>query len=288
MLDFYQNLPHLINPVAFSIGFFSIRWYSIMYLIGFAAVYRILCYRTVNDENFLSIPNQIQNSKVEIKNLILDWIIYAVGGLLIGARLGYVLFYNPGYYFNDPLAVVSPYDFSSGSWTGIFGMSYFGGAAGIFLASLIFCRRRGITFQSWADFIIPAVPAGYFFGRIGNFLNGELYGRITQGAWGMYFPADTERALRHPSQLYEAFFEGLVLFLVLWHWRNRAKFPGQLLAAYLLGYGLLRFGIEFFREPDPGDIRLWGWFTAGQLFSLAFIVLAAVLGGTLWKRKKDV
>lgn len=280
MLSFYQHLPERISPIVFSVGFFSVRWYSLMYLAAFLVTYALLRWRFVRD------INGSKFSISRIQNFLFDWMTYSVAGLLIGGRLGYVLFYNFNYYWHNPLAIVSPYDFSIGVWTGIFGVSYFGGALGIVLAGWIWTRRNKINFWDWADFVIPAIPAGYFFGRLGNFLNGELYGRTTEKAWGMYFPVDFGLALRHPSQLYEAFFEGLVLFVILWLGRNKIKFSGQLVVIYFLGYGLFRFGIEFFREPDKSVDLFLGFLTLGQIFSFGFIALALILGGALFKSKK--
>lgn len=277
MLSFYQHLPQFLDPIVFSVGSFSVHWYSIAYLVGFAVVYGLLKYRAVRGEE----------KRLSLRvDLILDWMTYAILGLLIGGRLGYVLFYNPNYYLEKPWAVISPYDFAVGTWTGISGMSYFGGALGVILASWIWTQKNKMSFWNWADFVIPAIPAGYFFGRIGNFLNGELFGRVTQKPWGMFFPADFGLILRHPSQLYEAFFEGWVLFGVLWWARNKVKFSGQMAVVYLMGYGLFRFGIDFFREPDKGAKLFLDFLTLGQIFSLGFVALALFLWSALSKSKK--
>jgi len=282
-LNLYQRLPFYINPIAFQIGSFQIHWYSLMYLAAFLVVYLLLIYRIKKKEGEYD------------KNFILNFLIYAIIGLLIGARLGYVLFYNLPFYISHPLTIISPFDIS-GNYVGISGMSYFGGVIGVILAGIIFVYFRSSAsldqndpnlpagkagkpsfsdnFFMLADFIVPAIPAGYFFGRIGNFLNGELYGRITQKPWGMYFPADPTGFLRHPSQLYEAFFEGLVIFIILWTIRNKSKFNGQLLLVYFFLYGFSRFFIEFFREPDPQIGLVFGFLTLGQMFSLLLMVIA--------------
>ena len=297
MLSFYQHLPEHINPIAFSIGNFNIRWYSIMYLVGFSAFYSLIMFRVKRNESFLKISNfqfpisneipssklenlkLIQNSKFKIQNyLVTDFLLYSFIGLIIGARLGYVLFYNLDYFLQNPLAIVSPFG-SDGSFTGIFGMSYFGGLLGIILAAVIFCRRNRINFRQWADFVVPAIPAGYFFGRIGNFLNGELYGKATDRFWGMYF--GNELSLRHPTQLYEAFLEGAALFAVLWMFRNNVKFRGSLLSIYLFGYGIARFLVEFLREPERAP---YFGFTTGQIMSLSIIVISLII--VLHKNKK--
>jgi len=262
MLYFYQHLPQYVNPIAFSIGNFSVRWYSVMYLLGFFVVYVLLKY-------------DIQNTIYKIrKDLITDFLLYSFAGLLIGARLGYVLFYNLSYYIQNPLAIISP--IKDGNFVGIFGMSYFGGLIGIILVNLIFLRKRGINFWKWSDFVVPAIPAGYFFGRIGNFLNGELYGKATNHWFGMYFPVETQNiaSLRHPTQLYEALLEGLLLFLIFWFLRNNTKIPGTLFTLYIAGYGVIRFFIEFLREQE-GNLVLG--LTRGQILSLGLIVSAGII-----------
>lgn len=260
LLFFYQNLPLIIDPVVLKIGFFSVTWYALMYIASFAVVYSLLLWRIKKKEGFLTKEN------------IQEFLIGAFLGVVIGGRLGYVLFYNLPFYLDNPLAIISP--FSNGEWIGVYGMSYHGGLIGVLAAALWFSRKNKISFLSLTDFIIPAVPAGYFFGRLGNFFNGELYGRLTEKAWGMYFPGEV--LLRHPSQLYEAFFEGIILFLILWVFRNNQKLTGKFLSLYILGYSCLRFGIEFFREPDEQIGFLWGFLTLGQIFSLIMIALSLV------------
>jgi phosphatidylglycerol:prolipoprotein diacylglycerol transferase len=263
-LQIYQTLPLKINPLAFSIGFLKISWYALMYLIGFAAAYGLLAWRIKKKESAWS-TEQVQ-----------EFLLEAFLGVIIGGRLGYVLFYNLPFYLANPLAVVSPFN-QQGEWTGVYGMSYHGGLIGVLIAAIFFCRKNEISFFSLADFVIPAVPAGYFFGRIGNFLNGELFGRITAKNWGMYFPGET--FLRHPSQLYEALLEGLALFALFWFWRNRPQLKGKFLGLYLLGYSSFRFGIEFFRQPDEQIGLLFGFLTLGQIFSLILILLAILILG---------
>jgi len=259
-LQIYQNIPLQINPMALGVGFFQVSWYSLMYLIGFMTVYWLLAWRIKKKEGDWS------------KEIIQEFLIKVFFGVIIGGRLGYVLFYNLPFYLENPLAIISP--FSEGQWTGIYGMSYHGGLIGVLGAALWFCRKNKFNFFSVSDFIIPAIPAGYFFGRIGNFLNGELFGRITQKGWGMYFPGET--VLRHPSQLYEAFFEGLILFAILWFWRNKTQLKGKFLWLYLLGYSSFRFGIEFFRQPDEQIGLFFGFLTLGQIFSLIITGLVLI------------
>ena len=156
-------------------------------------------------------------------------------------------------------------------------MSYHGGAIGVLVATVMFCRKHTINFWNFADLFAAAIPLGYTFGRIGNFINGELYGRVTTAPWGMYFPLDPYRQLHHPSQLYEAFFEGIVLFALLWSIRKKKCFDGFLFSLYLIGYGTVRFFIEFYREPDPQLGFIAGTLTMGQLLCLGMIVTAVII-----------
>lgn len=274
-LFFYQHLPLYLNP-AFEIGFFSISWYSIMYLIGFAVVYYLLLYRIRKKESFSGF------SGLKIKNIIIDFLLYVFFGLLIGARLGHVFFYKLLFFMENPLAVISPFDSNTHEFIGIYGMSYHGGLIGVLIASLIFVRRYRIDFWALSDFIVPAVPAGYFFGRVGNFINNELYGKITEDSWGMYFK-DYPLELRHPSQLYEALLEGVVLFIILWTSRNKKNIKKNFLALYIIGYGVTRFICEFFREPDKVIGFLSGHITLGQLFSAIMTLFGIFI--IAWKRK---
>jgi phosphatidylglycerol:prolipoprotein diacylglycerol transferase len=222
-----------------------------------------------------------------------EFILYSFWGVIIGGRLGYVLFYNLADYWNNPMAIISPID-AAGKFIGIYGMSYHGGLVGVILATWLFVRKNKIKFWIWADFVVPAIPAGFFFGRIGNFLNGELYGRITDSGWGMYFSADPF-FLRHPSQLYEAFFEGLILFIILWTLRNGIRHKGKMFHVsgfmlYIFLYGSFRFFLEFFRAPDPqlGFIFPWGQsgLTMGQI--LSFLMLAVSLFFLVYRREKKI
>jgi len=271
-MEFYQNLPMHLSPIALQIGFFSIGWYSLMYLVAFLTVYLLLRWRIKHDQLEINISFE----KLE------NFILYAILGVVVGGRLGYVLLYEPSYFFAHPLEIISPFDLA-GNFVGIYGMSYHGGAIGVILASLIFSKRNKINFWKLSDFVIPAIPAGYFFGRIGNFLNGELFGRLTKSRWGMYFYNFNTLTfeLRVPSQLLEAFFEGLVLFLILWLSRKKKWLQGNFLSAYLLGYGFFRFFIEFVREPDwqIGFVAKIGaqGLTLGQVYSLLMIGVAILV-----------
>jgi len=271
-LFWYQHLPLNLGPTAFRVGSFSIGWYALMYLVGFAIVFLLLVYRIKKQEShsiFSRFPFPAS------RNLVLDFLFYALLGVLVGGRLGYALFYNLSYYIANPLEIVSPFS-SSGQFVGIYGMSYHGGAIGVFVATIFFLKKYKLNFWSWADFVVPAIPAGYFFGRIGNFLNGELYGRTTESFLGMYFPDDPFH-LRHPSQLYEAFLEGVIVFLVLWFFRNKKKWQGKFLGIYFVSYSIARFVAEFFREPDAHLGYAFDFFTRGQIFSLIMLIVGIKL-----------
>lgn len=271
-LEFYQHLPERINPEIVHFGFFSVGWYAVMYLVAFLVAWGLLRKRL-----------KLGEGKITVSQLF-DFLLACFLSAVIGGRLGYVLFYNFSFYSSHPLAIISPFDSGTGELIGIYGMSYHGGLIGALFAALLFVRKYKLNFWALSDFVVPAIPAGYFFGRIGNFLNGELYGRATSGWFGMYFPGDALGILRHPSQLYEAFLEGFLLFLFFWFWRNVRKLQGNFLALYLIGYAAMRFLGEFFREPDPQIGFIFGSFTLGQLFSVAMLISGL---GLLFYKKRD-
>ncbi|PIP28295.1 MAG: prolipoprotein diacylglyceryl transferase [Candidatus Moranbacteria bacterium CG23_combo_of_CG06-09_8_20_14_all_35_22] len=303
----YQHLPFWINPTIFSLGNFRIDWYPLMYLVGSLVVYLLLMYRIkraelgpeeitnykllasirqdVSSSRSGQITNKAQNQKIQIKKnyqeLIFNLLVYSFLGLILGARLGFVLFYDFSYYLNNPGAIISPFDPISGNFVGIYGMSYHGGLLGVILSAGIFFKKNKKYFRAnfleLADFVVPAIPAGYFFGRMGNFLNGELYGRVTQNFWGMYFPADYLGVLRHPSQLYEAFLEGIILFLILWFLRNKKELKNKFLGLYFIGYAFFRIAVEFFREPDEQIGYIFNFLTLGQMLSLAMLMAGIIL-----------
>ncbi len=265
-LKFWNHIPEHINPALFQIGQFQLRYYGLMYLIAFSVVYLLVLYR-------------IKNEKFEYsKNIIQNYFIWVILGVMIGGRLGYVLFYNLKYYISHPLEIILPFNFTNGfHYTGIGGMSYHGGLIAVLLATILFCYKNKINFWHLTDLFVPAIPLGYTFGRLGNFTNGELYGRVTTMPWGMYFPLDPTYQLRHPSQLYEAFFEGVFLFVILWLLRKRSPFNGFLISLYLIGYGTVRFFIEFVRQPDTQLGFILGPFTMGQLLSFSMILGGSVV-----------
>ncbi|RPI03325.1 MAG: prolipoprotein diacylglyceryl transferase [Calditrichaeota bacterium] len=265
-MDFWQHLPEKINPIIFTAGPLQFRWYGFMYVVAFSVTYLLLIHRIKSESGKIT---------REVLNHYFSWLI---GGVLLGGRLGYIIFYDAATLLRQPLAVILPFSFQNGvQFTGISGMSYHGGLIGVVIATLYFARRQQISFWDLADLLTPVVPIAYTFGRLGNFLNGELYGRVTSVPWGMYFPIDSSRQLRHPSQLYEALFEGIFLFIMLWSQRKMPSLNRLYLPLYLLGYGFVRFFIEFVREPDAHLGVFFGLLTMGQILCLLMISAAIVL-----------
>ena len=264
-LTWWQHLPSQMNPAILSIGSFTLRWYGMMYIVAFGVVYLLTQYRISSEK--LSFSNSFTGDA-------LTWVMV---GVVLGGKVGYILFYGLSGFIADPLGTLLPWIPSAQGYrfTGITGMSYHGGVIGVMLAMWLFTRYQKIDFLQTFDLFIPSLPLGYTFGRLGNFINGELYGRVTDAAIGMYFPLAPTHALRHPSQLYEAFFEGLVLFALLWSLRKRSLFPGFLSGIYLFGYGFMRFFIEFFREPDIQLGFVFQNFSMGQV--LCFFMMIAGL-----------
>jgi phosphatidylglycerol:prolipoprotein diacylglycerol transferase len=271
LINTWQHLPAQISPTIFSFGSFQLRYYSMMYPVAFAVVYFLTLYR-IKNEGYEYTAETIQ-----------DYLVWAMLGVIIGGRFGYALFYNFGYYFHHPLEIILPFDFSHGfKFIGISGMSYHGGLIGVVIVFILFCRKHKFNPWYFGDLFCPAIPLGYTFGRIGNFINGELFGRVTTMPWGMYFPFDLTLSLRHPSQLYEALFEGIVLFILLWLIRKKKMFDGFLVGIYICGYGFVRFFIEFFREPDYQLGLVLGFMSMGQV--LCLLMMAAGIGILIWRK----
>ncbi|MCP4757512.1 MAG: prolipoprotein diacylglyceryl transferase, partial [Proteobacteria bacterium] len=262
----WNHLPEHIDPVMAQIGPFSLRYYGLMYVVAFVLGYLLILHRLKHEEH--------EYTKETVQNYA-TWVFL---GVLIGARFGYVFFYNFNYFAAHPLKAISPIDFSNGfKYVGFSGMSFHGGAIGVVLCSFYFCRKNKIDFWKFSELVTPVIPLSSTFGRIGNFLNGELYGRVTEVPWGMYFPADPTGRLRHPSQLYEAFFEGLFLFLLFWGLRKKRFFPGFLMGLYLIGYGTARFFVEFVRMPDSQLKFVLGPFTMGQILCICMAMCGVVI-----------
>jgi phosphatidylglycerol:prolipoprotein diacylglycerol transferase len=273
--NWWQHLPEKISPVIFQIGSFRLQYYGLMYIVAFALTYLLVLYRIKHEDRFEVSTDQLK-----------DVITFMILGLIIGARLGYVLFYNLSYYLHHPLEIFLPFSFSNGiTFTGISGMSYHGGLIGVLLAGWLYLRKTKLNAWDMMDLFIPVIPLGYTFGRLGNFINGELYGRVTTSPIGMYFPLAPGKELRHPSQLYEAFFEGIFLFVVLWNLRKIRLPKGAMLPLYLIGYGTVRFVIEFFRQPDAQLGFVFLFFSMGQVLCALMVVSGIVL--YLYLRRKE-
>ena len=274
--EWWQQLPSKMDPVIFRIGPIKPQYYGLMYIVAFGITYFLVIYRIRHESRFQATRDQVA-----------DLTTYLVLGLIVGARLGYVLFYNLTYYSQHPLEIFLPFDFSDGiTFVGFSGMSYHGGLIGIILAAWLYIRKADLDFWEMVDLYVPVIPLGYTFGRIGNFINGELYGRITSAPIGMVFPQAPGPELRHPSQLYEAFFEGIFLFIVLWKLRNLKTPSGAMLAVYLFGYGAVRFVIEYFRQPDAHLGFVWLSFSMGQLLCSLMMMAGLLLFVFLWRRER--
>jgi phosphatidylglycerol:prolipoprotein diacylglycerol transferase len=253
-----------IDPVIVKIGPLSLRWYGMMYLGGFAASYLLVGY-------------QLKRKKLVFAAKEIDSLYtYLVLGLILGARLGYILFYDLGAYLRNPIEIFAV-------WHG--GMSFHGGLIGSVFAGVLFSRIYRMGFWELADIVIVTAPIGLGLGRIGNFINGELYGRVTDVPWAMVFPAGGPLP-RHPSQLYECLLEGPLLFVILWLLKDRDLKPGVLLSVFLILYGIFRFFVEFFREPDPQLGLVLGPFSMGQVLSAAVILAGA--GLLVYRQNKAV
>lgn len=251
-----------IDPVAFSLGPFSVRWYALAYLAGFLLGWKYAVYLSGLDEKAVIDSKNCKN-KLD-KTAIDDFFAWGILGVILGGRLGYVLFYQTDMIWTAPADIIR-------IWEG--GMSFHGGAIGAVVAMLLFTMKRNISFLRLTDIFACAVPIGLLFGRIANFINGELFGRVTDMPWGIVFPHGGIFP-RHPSQLYEALLEGLVLFVVLALMARRPDIrhkPGILSGVFLIGYGLSRFIVEFFREPDFHIGYIAEYFTMGQMLSLPMI-----------------
>ncbi|MCJ8295833.1 MAG: prolipoprotein diacylglyceryl transferase [Colwellia sp.] len=251
MTDKFLQFP-VIDPIIFSIGPVSLRWYGTMYLIGFLAA-MFMANKAADRSNGLWTREQVS-----------DLLFYGFLGVILGGRVGYVLFYQFEYFLSDPLYLLE-------IWQG--GMSFHGGLLGVTLAVLIFARKTNKSFLSVGDFIVPLVPIGLGMGRLGNFINAELWGRQTDVPWAMVFPTDALQVPRHPSQLYEFFLEGVVLFIILYVVTRKPRSLGLASGTFLIGYGIFRSIVEFFREPDAHLGLYFSFISKGQILSIPMILI---------------
>ena len=307
-MPLYIDYPSWLDP--YVVSFLPVRWYAVMYLVAFAIAYALYRWQLKKDKK-----NALDD---DTSQMLFMW---GVIGLLIGAHLFSVFFYSDaGYYLSHPWLIFWP--FRNGEFVGLPGMSYHGGVVGALVAGYLYARYKKIDFLRYVDYIVAGIPLGYTFGRLGNFINGELYGRVTTKPWGMVFPSAPSFSTsqewvrqvadahgmsyitpqminlpRHPSQLYEAFFEGIVLFLILWFImrpliRKYSLKSGSMLSFYIFGYGFFRFFIEYCRQPDAnigyvislgegsGNIALFESFlniSKGQAFCFLMMVSAVIL-----------
>ena len=240
------------DPIAISLGPIELHWYGLMYFIGFLS--------------FIYFgKKQLRNQTWSLidEKMLDDMFFFGALGVILGGRLGYVFFYQPGYYLNHPAERFA-------FWQG--GMSFHGGFLGVLIGMMMIARKYQIRWLVLTDFIAPLVPLGLGFGRIGNFINQELWGRPTEASWGIIFPA-VDNVIRHPSQIYQSFFEGLVLFLILWFYAKKKRDVGKISALFLIFYGLFRFLIEYTREPDGHLGLLYLDFSMGQWLSFPMLIL---------------
>lgn len=256
-----MQFPH-IDPVFLSIGPLQFRWYGLMYVLAFAATYFIL-------------SSEVRRKQYPLtKDDVADLVFYGAMGVVLGGRLGYILFYDLKVYLADPVQVFAV-------WKG--GMSFHGGFLGVILSFVLFARRKKISFWALIDMAAQCAPIGLGLGRIGNFINGELYGRQTDVPWGMVFPGGGELP-RHPSQLYEALLEGLLLFFIVRIMSRRSDVTGIPAWTFCAGYGLFRFVVELFRQPDAQIGFFFNFFSMGQLLSLPMFLVGSFMVFRLSRR----
>ena len=261
-MEFWQNIYSHFNPVAFNLDPIAVHWYGLMYALALLSAIFVAKWF-------------IKHDKLQISNDLFDsYIWWAEIGVILGARLGYVLFYdtNTMYYLTHPWQIFNPY--VDGVYAGISGMSYHGAFLGFIIASYLFCRKNKVSFWFITDIAVLGISAAYVFGRIGNFFNQELVGRATDVPWGIY----VGNVLRHPSQLYEAILEGLLVFAILVYIRKRKSFDGQLALMYGILYSITRIIAEFFRQPDSQLGFIYSnWLTMGILQSSVILVICVIL-----------
>ena len=270
-MPFWNHIYSQFNPIAIDLGIVSIHWYGIMYILALLGALYAAKWFVKKDQ--LPFSDQVLES----------YFIWIEIGIILGARIGYIVFYDPhvDYYLTHPWQMFNP--FLDGTFVGIRGMSYHGAIIGFFIGTWLYNLKYKINIFALLDLVALSVPIGFIFGRIGNFLNQELVGRVTDVSWGIY----VDGVLRHPSQLYEALSEGLIVFILLFFYRKYKKFDGELIALYGLFYAIGRFVAEFFREPDfQIGFVYGGWMSKGQVLSCAMMLAACILYFILKKGMK--
>lgn len=270
-MQFWQNIYSQFDPVAFNLGQIAVHWYGIMYAAALLSA--IFVAKWI-----------IKKDKLPIESSVFDsYIWWAEIGVILGARIGYVLFYDThtSYYLTHPWQIFNPY--INGVYAGISGMSYHGAFIGFILASYLFCKRHKLSFWFLADIAVLGISAGYVLGRVGNFVNQELVGRVSDLPWAI----NVNGVLRHPSQLYEAFLEGVLVFIILYFYRKRKSFNGELAILYGILYSTMRIFAEFFREPDLQLGFLYSnWLTMGILISIVSLTASVAAFFYIKKTKK--
>ncbi|MDR1614728.1 MAG: prolipoprotein diacylglyceryl transferase [Campylobacteraceae bacterium] len=270
-MSFWQNIYAQFDPVAFYLGPLAVHWYGIMYVSALLGAIFIAKWFVKKDH----IP--IANSVVD------SYFLWAELAIIVGARVGFVLIYDPNtyYYLTHPWEIFNP--FQNGEFVGIRGMSYHGSVFGFLIVTFIYCKKYRYSVWLLLDLVALSVPLAYVMGRVGNFLNQELVGRVTDVPWGIY----VDGVLRHPSQLYEAFLEGLMVFVIVFIYRKYKKYDGELIVVYGVTYSIGRFIAEFWRQPDAQVGFIYGgWLTAGQLLSLVIVLIGIILYMYIMKSNK--